>query len=75
MTDTDKNNAARTQHDSSASELSGLVMRWEPPSCLECGAGEDQMEYLETHANGDEYRCAVCGHEFHWDKEPDYLDV
>lgn len=35
------------------------------PYCNECGE-EDRLAYVETYANGSEYRCKTCGHEFIW---------
>jgi hypothetical protein len=43
-----------------------IVEPKEEPYCLECG-GED-LRYLATYANGDEYKCKHCKHEAVWPK-------
>jgi hypothetical protein len=40
--------------------------------CNNCGAGEDELNYLQAYANGEEWECTICGDRFmHSHKESD----
>ncbi|WP_210499551.1 hypothetical protein [Vibrio crassostreae] len=36
------------------------------PYCMECGAEYNDLAYITQYANGEEWRCRECGHQFIW---------